>query len=1064
MMTTDHTWPTGAVTFLFTDIEHSTPLWDRHRSAMRPALAEHDALLKAAVESNAGVLVKTTGDGLMAAFISPSSALGAALDAQKALQEATWSALAPDRIRVRMGLHTGEAELRAGDYYGTAVNRAARLMSVGHGGQVLVSGTTARIIEGNLPDDVGLADLGEYRLRGLSRPTQVLQVVAPFLHRDFPPLRTGQATKDNLPPPLTDFVGRELELRQLDELISTPETRLVTVLGPGGMGKTQLSIEWARRNTGQDGKVDYADGIHFVDLAPLEVPDQVAPAMADVFAFPLQGERRSPEQQMLDYLREKNTLLIFDNFEHITAASAFVQEILDTAPTVQILVTSRERLHLKAEQIYPVEGLACPPASLRSETDLEAYAAVQLLIRSAQRVRPDFELTGKDRGPVSRICRVAAGMPLAIELAAAWLDVMPIATIADEIERRLDVLESDLRDVPVRHRSIRAAIDTTWNYLQPYQQETFACLSIFRGGFTWEAATAVLGDAGDDMALRRTLLNLRDKSLLGFEIKAERFTIHQLLRHYGAERLQEADRPAELTAVRDRHAMYYARSLADNASGLKGPQFADSLRLIESDLENLLVAWEWLIENERRSELAATMDGLGLFLEMLGYHSIGRRNFRSVADRWRQRLANSSTGAGKLPGDLRFLARVVAWLSVFELDRREAASLLQESLTLLDIFQIGEEPGEAERAFATYRLGLLLRDSQIGSAIDYFKQGMTIFQELDDSWGVAKCLIGLGYASGSVNLEAGRDYVLQASDVFASIDDVRGLGQALSLLVVLYSLEGDDVSMETTFRRLLAVVAPLEESFFLEDTLFAKFFVSTARGDYQQDVVYREQLVSYNEDLGRARLMSKVHLAYSYLHADQFNRGRALLLHVRQDLQEAAIEDDYRLAFCFHILASLALAEDEFKKAQRHLQNALAIYEIGHTYPDIAGVHTLTGIALVGQDDLDSAQSHIIEGLRMTLDLKGIILLGESLLAIALLMAHRGETYQARKLYELVWRMPRFQRSALYDAIAGKKIRSLTSTLSPEDLNTLVHEAVHRDPWQEATTLFEEMQAASAGS
>ncbi len=962
-----------------------------------------------------------------------------------------------------MALHTGEAELREGDYYGTAVNRAARLMSIGHGGQILVSGTTASLVEDNLPDDIGLSNLGEHRLKGLARPSRIFQVLATFLPQDFPPLRTVKSAKNNLPQPLTGFVGRESELKQLDDFFAAPNTRLVTILGPGGMGKTQLSIEWSRRQTGHNGQVRYADGIYFVDLAPLESPDQVAPAMAEVFAFPLQGERRSPEQQMLDYLREKNMLLILDNFEHITNASTFIHDILLIAPAVQLLVTSRERLHLRAEQIFAIEGLAFPPASLPGNAELKDYAAVQLFIRRARRVRPDFELTTKYRVPVSRICRTTAGMPLAIELAAAWLDLLPVVTIADEIEKRLDVLETDLRDLPERHRSIRAAIDTSWQYLQPEQQQTFIRLSIFRGGLTWEAAVAVLGDEGE-LVLRRSLSKLRDKSLLGYDARTERFTIHELLRQYSAERLHSASHSADIYPVQERHALYYARLLASHESGLKGPLFPDSLRLIESDLENTLVAWEWLTNNERRSELAMAMNGLGLFLEMQGYHSIGRRNFRSVANSWHERLSGGPNVASEQADGLRFLAKALAWLSVFELDGHEAMSLLQESLTLLDDSRLDTELAEAERAFALYRLGLLYRDSRVGPAIDHLKQGVTIYQILDDLWGVAYCLLSLGYTTSFTDLETGRDYLLQASEVFETIGDVRGLSQALNLLTVMFSLEGDDLSMERTFSRLLALAADYEESFLLENTLYAKSFVSMARGQYQQDLAYRGKLISYFEDLGRAPLLYKVHLAYSYLHVSQFDKGRALLLQTRQELEEAAIEDDHRLAFCFHILAMLALAEEEFKKAQHYLHNALAIYKISHNYPDIAGVHTLTGIALIGQDDLDSAHSHIIEGLRMTLDrdLKGIILLGESFLAIALLMAHQGASLQARELYELVWQLPRFQKSALYDRVAGEKIRVLTNNLPSDDLITVTRQIAHRDPWQVAASLLEKMQTAAA--
>jgi tetratricopeptide (TPR) repeat protein len=266
--------------------------------------------------------------------------------------------------------------------------------------------------------------------------------------------------------------------------------------------------------------------------------------------------------------------------------------------------------------------------------------------------------------------------------------------------------------------------------------------------------------------------------------------------------------------------------------------------------------------------------------------------------------------------------------------------------------------------------------------------------------------------------------------------------------------------MEKAFNRLLALVDDQEQPFLPEETLNAKFFVSIERGQYLQDLAYREELAAYYQELGRVRLMSRINLAYSYLHNGQFQKGRALLLQTQQDLEKATVENDYRLAFCFHILASLALAEDEFEKAVLFLQNAKVIYEIHNILPDIAGAHSLTGMALVGQGDLDSARPHLLAGLKITLDIRGVILLGESLLAISLLFAHQGETYRARELYELIWRIPRFQKSALYDAMAGKKIRALTNSLSPDDLQTIHQQAAETDPWQEAASLYKEILAA----
>jgi class 3 adenylate cyclase len=285
-------WPTGAVTFLFSDIEESTPLWDRHRAAMRPALAEHDRILQTAVTANGGVIVKTTGDGAMAAFASPSAALSATLDAQHALLDEPWSTIAPDKIRARMGLHTGEAELRAGDYFGTAVTRAARIMAGGHGGQILLSGTTSALLRGSLPQETSLLDLGEHSLKGLNRPAHIYQVQAAGLPQEFPPLHTGETQKGNLPQPLTNFIGREKELASVEQLLG--ETRLLTLTGPGGTGKTRLSLEAGHHVEGA-----YDHGVWLAELAPLMDGSLVPTAVAALFEL-----RHSPGYRVSRRARE----------------------------------------------------------------------------------------------------------------------------------------------------------------------------------------------------------------------------------------------------------------------------------------------------------------------------------------------------------------------------------------------------------------------------------------------------------------------------------------------------------------------------------------------------------------------------------------------------------------------------------------------------------------------------------------------------------------------------------------------------------------------------------------
>ena len=420
---------------------------------------------------------------------------------------------------------------------------------MGWGGQIVLTPEVLQLAQ--LPAKATLQDYGDQQLKGMADKQPIYGLLHPDLpHQDFSTLRTLSAQPNNLPLQPTPFIGRSGELAALNKLIADPDIRLVTIVGPGGMGKTRLALVVAEDvlTRGQ-----FKHGVYFINLAPLSEVSHIVPAVADALNFPLQGgDGRSPQQQLIDYLRQKEMLLLFDNFEHLLDGVEFVANILQLASNVQILVTSRERLHLRTEQVYPIEGLEFP--DWETPEDAETYTAVQLFLQSARRNQPDFALQDKDDLTyLARICRTVAGMPLALELAASWVDMLPLSEIADELQQGLDFLETDMRDMPERHRSIRAAIDYSWQKLDEKERDIFAKLSVFRGDFTREAAKA-LADAN-----LRQLARLVSKSLLqGGGGKDGRYQIHELLRQYGAEKLEDS---GEETAVRERHSYYYCQFL-----------------------------------------------------------------------------------------------------------------------------------------------------------------------------------------------------------------------------------------------------------------------------------------------------------------------------------------------------------------------------------------------------------------------------------------------------------------------------------------------------------------------
>jgi class 3 adenylate cyclase len=484
--------PTGTITFLFTDIEGSTQLWERHPEAMKAALARHDELLREAIESHTGRIVKTTGDGCHAVFASATDAVAAVVDAQRTFHLKHDRPLTTEHsplIRVRMGFHTGEAEFRDGDYYGSAVNRAARIMSIGHGGQVLISATTAGLIRDNLPPGVSLRDLGEHRLRDLSRPSHIYQVVVGDLPSDFPALKSLDANPGNLPVLLTSFVGRERELAEVKRLLAT--TRLLTLTGPGGTGKTRLSLQAAA-----DLQTAFAHGAWLVELAPLADPALVPGAVAALFSLSPQPGL-SLSDALHDYLRGKHLLLVLDNCEHLVEACArLAADLLAVAPRLTILASSREGLGIAGETTYHVPTLAFPAASDMTAAAVCRHDAADLFLQRARAARPGFAVTDANAPAIAQIVRRLDGIPLAIELAAARVKLLSPEQIAARLDDRFRLLTGGSRTALPRQQTLRALIDWSYDLLDEAEQWFFRQMGVFIGGWTLEAAEYVADLSG----------------------------------------------------------------------------------------------------------------------------------------------------------------------------------------------------------------------------------------------------------------------------------------------------------------------------------------------------------------------------------------------------------------------------------------------------------------------------------------------------------------------------------------------------------------------------------------
>ena len=590
--------PTGTVTLLFTDIEGSTRLLQQLGNHYDGVLTECRQLLRAAFHQWKGHEVDTQGDAFFVAFPRATDAVSAAVDMQRALAAYVW----PEgvTVRVRMGLHTGEPQLSAENYIGLDVHRAARIMSAGHGGQVLLSLTTRDLVEHDLPEGVSLRDLGEHRLKDLQRSGHLYQLVIAGLSEDFPPLKTLNSRANNLPIQLTQLIGREKEVARVLHLLRREDIHLLTLTGPGGTGKTRLGLQVAAELSDA-----FPDGVHFVNLAPISDPTFVVPTIAQTLAV-----REITDQPLLDllkaFLHEKHLLLLLDNFEQVVSAATYVAELLVTCPKLKVLVTSRAVLQVRGEQEFAVPPLQLPdPKHLPDLVALSQYGAVALFIQRAQSVKPEFQVTNANAPAVAEICVRLDGLPLAIELAAARVKVLPPPALLARLGQRLTVLTSGARDAPARQQTLRNTIEWSYHLLEADEQRLFQRLSVFVGNCTLEAVEAVcsaLDTANAAGLVLEGVASLIDKNLLQQIEQTQgepRLVMLETIRGYGLEALAVS---GEMEATRQAHAAYYLVLAEKTEPEPRGQPQAIWERRMEREYDNLLAAWQWAVEQGKSGQ------------------------------------------------------------------------------------------------------------------------------------------------------------------------------------------------------------------------------------------------------------------------------------------------------------------------------------------------------------------------------------------------------------------------------------------------------------------------------
>jgi predicted ATPase/class 3 adenylate cyclase len=827
--------PIGIVTFLFTDIEGSTSLWEQDPQGMRASLEVHNSILSKIITANAGMVFKIVGDSFQAVFEYPSQAIETALDVQKGLSTADWGTTGP--LRVRMGLHSGPADVQGNDYVVShTLNRVSRVMSVGYGGQILLTNAVAELVGDKVPEDASLRDMGEHFLKGLTKSEHLFQVMSSDLPGEFPPLHTQDLPPHNLPFPMTSFIGREREIKDIRKILS--ESRLVTLIGSGGVGKSRLAIE-----VGHQVLNEYSNGVWLVELAPLSDSSLLPQVTAGSLGV-RETKSRPLINSLTDFLHNKRCLLILDNCEHLLEACAsLANHLLLGCPELAILASSREALGLGGERLFQVPSLTLPVDKPVSAETLTQFDAINLFVERSQASLPGFRLNEENTPALAQICQQLDGIPHAIELAAARVKVLRVEQIANRLDDRFQLLTGGSRSALPHQKTLQATIDWSYDLLLDKERALLQKLSVFSGGWDLEAAEAVCeGDDIESYNVMDLLDSLVNKSIVLVERipgKETRYRLLKTVRHYAHEKYVERGR-TELT--RQRHCEYYS-SLVKQAHRERygeGAKYGEEkwLDRIELEHDNIRGALDWIIGVQDAESGSQIVEALDWFWTKHAHYYEARD--------WTQELLNiCSQGSRAYAIILMTIGNQNFVIGKYE----EGRAYLEESIIL---FQELGETREIEKAVQSLGWIAAAQGKYVESR-QLLGKSLKMAQELEDNYRIAWAYLSLGeLARAEKNLELAYQYHTRSLALFREQNAKSGISIELSNLAFVVLHHGNDEHASEMFVESLLISLKLGDKAHQSVVLGGLASVAQRKGQAERAACLFGASASIHISLGRA--------------------------------------------------------------------------------------------------------------------------------------------------------------------------------------------------------------------